>query len=132
MQSAGKRKNLRRAITYRAYIDVGVDAPAHECTLCDASQEGAMLLVTEPIMLPAEFTLALSTDGAARRRCRIRWRRPGRVGVEFLKGFNEPPRPVQVTEAVFETVPAQPSEPDSDTAVEAPADWIDIDTLSRS
>src|SRR5258707_15440544 len=85
MSSAEKRKNLRRSITYPAFIDRGDGLPAIECTLCDASQEGALLAVTDPRRVPAEFILALSSGGAARRRCRVAWRTATQIGVEFLK-----------------------------------------------
>ena len=58
MQSAEKRKNLRRTITYPAFIDLGDGSPLRECTLCDASQEGAQLAVAEPNSVPDEFILA--------------------------------------------------------------------------
>jgi hypothetical protein len=84
MSSAENRKNLRRPIAYPAFIDLGDGSPI-ECTLCDASQEGALLAVAEPDGVPDEFILALSSDGAARRRCRVAWRTEDQVGVEFLK-----------------------------------------------
>jgi hypothetical protein len=84
MQSADKRKNLRRSISYPAFIDLGDGSP-RVCSLCDASQEGAQLAVADPDALPDEFILALSADGAARRRCRIVWRTQTQIGVVFLK-----------------------------------------------
>ncbi len=93
MSSAEKRKNFRRSISYPAFIDLGDGSPAIECTLCDASQEGALLAVAEPDSVPDEFILALSSDGAARRRCRVAWRTENQIGVEFLKDLkkNAPP-----------------------------------------
>ena len=86
MQSAAeKRKNLRRTVSYPAYIDLGDGSPARACTLCDASQDGAQLALADPNSLPNEFVLALSSDGAARRRCRVIWRTETEVGVKFLK-----------------------------------------------
>ena len=85
MQPAEKRKNLRRQSAYPAFLDLGDGSPARECTLCDASQEGAQLAVADPDSLPDEFILALSSDGAARRRCRVTWRTENQIGVEFLK-----------------------------------------------
>ena len=86
MQSAAeKRKNLRRAISYPAFIDIGDGSPARACKLCDASQEGAQLSLADPNSLPNEFVLALSSDGAARRRCRVIWRNETEVGVTFIK-----------------------------------------------
>ena len=85
LPSAEKRKNLRRSISYPAFIDFGDGSPTIECTLCDASQEGALLAVAEPDGVPNEFILALSSDGATRRRYRKAWRTEDQVGIEFLK-----------------------------------------------
>lgn len=85
MSAAEKRKNLRRPISYPALIDVGDGSPPRECSLCDASQEGAQLTVADPASLPDQFMLVLSFDGAARRRCRTVWKNNRQIGVEFLK-----------------------------------------------
>jgi PilZ domain len=85
MSLGDKRKNPRRPVTYPAFIDVGNGQPAVECLLCDASQEGAQLAVADCDAVPNEFILALSSDGAARRRCRVMWRADHYVGVEFLR-----------------------------------------------
>ena len=94
MLSPEKRRNLRRSISYPAFIDLGDGSPTIECTRCDASQEGALLSVAEPDGVPDQFILALSSDGAARRRCRVVWRTEEQVGVEFLKDLkkNAPPK----------------------------------------
>ncbi len=115
-QIAEKRKNLRRSITYPAFIDLGDNVPARECTLCDASQEGAQIQVTEPNSLPNEFILALSSDGAARRRCRVVWRTETQIGVEFLKDVKKDIRPARV--------------PVMRQGVAEPLDKVDIDTLT--
>src|SRR3954470_13939959 len=95
MLSSEKRKNLRRSISYPAFIDLGDGSPVRECTLCDASQEGALLNVADPKSVPDLFTLALSSDGAATRKCRVAWRRSGQVGVEFLKETKKDLRPAR-------------------------------------
>jgi hypothetical protein len=121
MSSAEKRKNLRRSIAYPAFIDRGDGSPAIECTLCDASQEGALLAVAEPSGVPDEFILALSSDGAARRRCRVAWRTEDQVGVEFLKDLkkNAPPMRMPVMRS------SAPRSVDAE-----PAERVDIDTLA--
>jgi hypothetical protein len=123
MQPGEKRRNPRRSITYPAFIDLGDDRPALECTLCDASQEGAQLAVADPDGLPDEFILALSSDGAARRRCRVMWRAEYSVGVEFLKDLQKGARAIRppvARVAPEETLP---------TAPQAPEDQVDIDSL---
>src|ERR1051326_4956079 len=92
LMSGEKRKNLRRSITYPAFIDLGDGSPLRECTFCDASQDGALLAVAEPNSVPDEFILALSSDGAARRRCRVAWRTADQVGVRFVKDLRPMPK----------------------------------------
>jgi hypothetical protein len=125
MSSAEKRKNLRRSIAYPAFIDLGDGSPAIECTLCDASQEGALLAVAEPDSVLDEFILALSSAGAARRRCRVAWRADNQIGIEFLRDLkkNAPPmwKPVMRSSA--------PKSADAEVSAE-PAEWVDIDTLA--
>jgi NAD(P)-dependent dehydrogenase (short-subunit alcohol dehydrogenase family) len=77
------------AKVHAATFDLGDGSPAIECTLCDASQEGALLAVAEPDGVPDEFILALTSGGAARRRCRVAWRTENQIGVEFLKDLKK-------------------------------------------
>ena len=125
MSSAEKRKNLRRSITYPAFIDLGDGSPAIECTLCDASQEGALLAVAEPDSVPNEFILALSSDGAARRRCQVAWRTEDQVGVEFLKDLKKN-APREQTSAMGSSVPQSAG---AEASAEH-AEPVDIDTLT--
>jgi hypothetical protein len=85
MTGVEKRKNLRRSISYPAMIDIGDGSPLRECSLCDASQEGAQLTVADTASLPDQFMMVLSFDGAARRRCRVVWKNERQVGIEFVK-----------------------------------------------
>jgi hypothetical protein len=85
MSPAEKRKTTRRTISYPALIDIGDGSLPRECSFCDASQEGAQLLVADPDSLPDRFILVLSTGGAARRYCHVVWRRENQIGVEFVR-----------------------------------------------
>jgi hypothetical protein len=126
MSSAEKRKSLRRSIAYPAFIDPGDGSPVIACTLCDAAQHGALLAVADPNNLPDEFILALSSGGAARRRCRVAWRTADQVGVEFLKELKKyiPPgqSPVQRSGA--------PRSEDAKPPVEPSGGQFDIDALA--
>jgi hypothetical protein len=95
MNTSEKRRTIRRSISYPALIDPGDGSPPRECSLCDASKEGAQLMVADPASLPERFILALSADGAARRRCQIIWRQEKLVGVRFLKEPKPAPRPAR-------------------------------------
>jgi len=125
LSSAEKRKNFRRSISYPAFIDLGDGSPAIECTLCDASQEGALLAVAKPDGVPDEFILALSSDGAARRRCRVAWRTENQIGVEFLKDLKKNAPPMRKT-AMRSSVPRSA---DAKASAES-AERVDIDTLT--
>ena len=136
MQTAAeKRKNIRRSITYPAFIEPGGGAPALECTLCDASQQGAQLAVADPVTVPNEFILALSSDGAARRRCRVIWRTENSVGVEFLKDVKKDARPTRMSFAypgaqAPDAVQEQQAPAETATETSAVPDQLDIDTLA--
>jgi len=123
--SAEKRKNLRRSISYPAFIDLGDGSPLRECTFCDASQDGAQLAVADPNSVPDEFILVLSSGGAARRRCRVAWRTGNEVGVRFVKDLNKGIPQVR-TPVKRSSMP----QPESAQASAKPADQVDIDTLA--
>jgi hypothetical protein len=123
MQPGEKRKNPRRLVSYPAFIDLGDDRPAVKCALCDASQEGAQLAVADPAALPDEFILALSSDGAARRRCRVTWRAEDSIGVQFLKDVKKGARTIRRPVANVAPEQAPP------TAPQAVEDRVDIDGL---
>jgi hypothetical protein len=124
--AAEKRKNLGRVITYPAYIDVGDGSPLRPCTLCEPSEKGARLILAEPNGVPDEFILALSSDGAARRKCRVISRNETQVGVEFLKDIKKdnPPR----SWAMRHSAVAASQTADVSTAAVV---TIDVDTLSQ-
>src|SRR5690349_20013919 len=124
MQPGEKRKNPRRLVIYPAFIDLGDDRPAVKCALCDASQEGAQLAVADPAALPDEFILALSSDGAARRRCRVTWRAEDSIGVQFLKDVKNGARAVRRPVAQVAPEQAPPTVP------QAVEDQVDIDDLA--
>jgi hypothetical protein len=123
MQPGEKRKNPRRLVSYPAFIDLGDDRPAVKCALCDASQEGAQLAVADPAALPDEFILALSSDGAARRRCRVTWRAEDSIGVQFLKDIKKGARTIRRPVANVAPEQAPPTVP------QAVEDRVDIDGL---
>ena len=123
-QPAERRRHLRRAINYPAYIDLGNGTPLRECTLCDASQDGAQLLVADPDKLADQFILALSSDGAARRNCRVIWRSGNQIGVEFIKAAKKPLRS-RVPYAMRQLLQSAVTKPADE------ADQVDIDALSQ-
>ncbi len=79
----------------------------------------------EPDGVPDEFILALSSDGAARRRCRVAWRTENQIGVEFLKDLKKNAPPMRKT-AMRSSVPRSA---DAKASAES-AERVDIDTLT--
>ena len=53
------------------------------CMLSDISDTGARIDVDTADELPDRFTLVLSGNGSPRRKCRVVWRQPTQVGVNF-------------------------------------------------
>ena len=75
-----------------------------------------------------EFILALSSDGAARRRCRVAWRTETQVGVEFLKDKKvAAPRATHMRYPI----PAPDAPRDAEASADAAVDKLDIDSLSQ-
>jgi hypothetical protein len=124
--SAEKRRNTRRTISYPALIDAGDGSPPRECSLCDASQEGAQLLVPDPAAVPDEFVLALSAGGGATRKCRVIWRREQLIGVEFMKETRKSVRPPALPR--FTYPPTTPSS-DASTCESGVVEPFDLVTL---
>jgi hypothetical protein len=52
------------------------------CIVRNLSTTGAAIEVSNPAEVPDSFRLVLETE-AMERRCRVVWRRKGRIGVEF-------------------------------------------------
>jgi len=77
-----KRKSLRRPIRYAAWV-VLEDKELHGCSLSDISTSGARLDIDDSKTIPDSFTLLLTSNGAARRHCRVVWRKPRQIGVTF-------------------------------------------------
>ncbi|MBX9828716.1 MAG: PilZ domain-containing protein [Xanthobacteraceae bacterium] len=75
--AANQRKHQRHAIDARAYIESPMP-----CAVADVSATGAKLIMKDPAWLPDEFLLRLRPG--LRKWCRVIWRRPGQVGIEFI------------------------------------------------
>jgi hypothetical protein len=54
-----------------------------ECRVRNLSPIGACLETPGPVGIPDEFLLLVARDNL-KRRCRVVWRRPTQVGVEFM------------------------------------------------
>jgi hypothetical protein len=89
-----QRKNVRRALSYPAQVDIGDNSPPRQCMLNDVSEDGAQIAIEDASGLPNLFILIMGFDGTARRRCRVIWRSETRIGVEFVGARQLKPEPV--------------------------------------
>jgi hypothetical protein len=90
MASAGRprdgielRKKPRRQFRYRAKILTSEKGTPRYCSISDISEIGARIVLARDEELPPRFLLLLSSQGGARRVCRLVWRKGLTVGVEF-------------------------------------------------
>lgn len=112
-----KRVARRQPLRYTAWIALGPNQ-RHGCVVSDVSDTGARIDVQDSSILPDHFVLMLTSNGAARRYCRVMWRKPNQVGVKFAKtladaalapklGDNKPGAPPEDAEAPAEAEPAK-------------------------
>lgn len=78
---AERRKYSRTVVRSRANILFREAETGVACIVRDISEGGAQLLLTVA-GIPSEFKLSL--DGETTRNCFVKWRRPNRMGVEFI------------------------------------------------
>ncbi len=105
-----QRKSKRRPVRYAARVEFKSGRTAG-CFLSDVSDTGARLEVPYSDKVPERFRLWLSSDGSARRTCRVVWRKPNQVGVAFERRLPEQQRqtlervsPVDARRAVAKTM----------------------------
>ena len=60
-----------------------------ECVVTNISDHGAHISVADSEAIPDSFLLLLAENGAARRRCRVIWRKAREVGVKFDSWLDE-------------------------------------------
>lgn len=77
-----RRRFHRRRVLKGAQISFRGLRAAIDCTVRDVTEKGARLVVESPIGVPDQFDLVQS--GAAPRFCRVVWRKPTQIGVEFI------------------------------------------------
>ena len=76
-----RRSTPRHRTLKSARVMIDPKLPALEGIVRNLSPHGALLLVPS-LAVPDRFELVLSTSGA-RQTCKVAWRAPDRVGVEF-------------------------------------------------
>ena len=81
-----KRKSLRRKMCYTAWVAIE-GGKMHGCVLSDISETGARIDIDQSKAIPDNFTLLLASNGSARRKCCVVWRKPMQIGVTFDQGL---------------------------------------------
>ena len=77
-----ERRKRSRAVTSQSAAIAGAGLRRISCVVRNFSSTGARLEGVLPATLPQTFDLMFD-DERATLSCRVKWRRPGAVGVEF-------------------------------------------------
>jgi PilZ domain len=83
-----KRSARRLPSRYTAWVALTAEQ-RHGCVISNVSDSGARIDVQDSKILPDCFVLMLANNAAARRYCRVIWRKPTRVGVKFERNMAE-------------------------------------------
>jgi hypothetical protein len=81
-----KRQARRQPLRYTAWVAVTAEQRLG-CVVSDISDTGARIDVQDSTTIPDHFVLLLSSNGAARRFCRVVWRKPTQMGVKFERSL---------------------------------------------
>jgi len=81
------RMHVRRSVTVRGWIG-SCQQDLLPCGLQDISAGGAMLVLPDGAEVPDTFRLYFSPTAPTFRVCKVRWRKPNSVGVQFAKAFS--------------------------------------------
>ena len=77
-----RRQSPRRQVIKGALIIFKQGNCSMRCRILDLSDTGAMLAPTDIVLCPREFVL--KPDVGESRNCEVKWRKPDRIGVQFL------------------------------------------------
>ena len=80
------RRNKRKAFERVALLDLGDGEQPRPCQVRDISDGGARLLVfIDTRTIPETFSLFLDPSAKVLRTCKVAWRTPSELGVQFVK-----------------------------------------------
>jgi hypothetical protein len=116
-----KRSAKRQPLRYTAWVALTPEQ-RHGCVVSDVSESGARIDVQDSAALPDHFVLMLTSNGAAKRFCRVMWRKPNQVGVHFTRTLAEAAVPAPKSEANAQAAPEAPLAPDAVPAKAASAE----------
>jgi hypothetical protein len=92
-----ERRKVPRHRTLKAGLIAFNRAATIDCRVRNLSPVGACLDVASQIGIPDEFTLLVEHE-QLRKKCRVIWRNPTRLGVEFVAGQAEKAAPAEHAE----------------------------------
>ncbi len=104
-----KRVARRQSLRYTAWLAVTASQRLG-CVVSDVSETGARIDVQDSEAIPGHFVLMLSSNGAARRFCRVVWRKPTQIGVKFERSLAEAAEASKTPAADLAAVPSEVSE----------------------
>jgi hypothetical protein len=113
-----KRIAKRQPLRYTAWVALTAEQ-RHGCVVSDVSESGARIDVQDSSALPDHFVLMLTSNGSARRFCRVMWRKPTQVGVQFTRTMAEAaaPKLAPAPDADAQAAPAEaPAAPAAEPA----------------
>jgi hypothetical protein len=113
--SKEKRRTRRQPMRHTAWV-APTPQQRFECVVSDVSETGARIEVNDGTSVPDCFVLLLSSNGAARRFCRVVWRRPRQIGVKFEASFAAAANPAHPSSADESAAPP-PLEMDEPAAI---------------
>ncbi len=83
------RRESRKEVGRKAWLDIGGGRPLLACTLIDISSRGAKLALEDAPQVPLTFGLRLTHGGKTDFTCQIVWRSADALGIAFAKTVNE-------------------------------------------
>jgi hypothetical protein len=84
-----ERRKLPRHRTLKAGLIAFNSAATIECRVRNLSEIGACLEVASQVGIPDEFMLVVEHE-QLKKKCRVIWRKPDRLGVEFAAEASAP------------------------------------------
>jgi len=105
-----KRAARRQPLRYTAWLAVTAEQRIG-CVVSDVSETGARIDVQDSKIIPDHFVLMLSSSGAARRICRVVWRKPTQLGVKFERSLADAAKATLAPQADADVQAAQDAEP---------------------
>jgi hypothetical protein len=125
-----KRQARRQPLRYTAWVALTADQ-RHGCVVSDVSDTGACIDVQDSTTIPDHFVLMLSSNGAARRFCRVMWRKPTQVGVKFERSLADAANATLAPKADADAPAASAPDATANAAPAGPAAAKTIDRLGR-